>query len=302
MERFYNLKKRTHGNGLTEYRVYEKPCSVGSVPKKIPKNDVQNLDIPFEDDIVRSEKFLDGDGFSCPVTSSNVSILKSLKRTKDAVYDYSNAILWEWFCTFTFAESEVGDRTDFAIVSKKMTKWLNNMRSRYCTDMQYVLVPEKHKNGAWHFHGIFANCAELGFVPAKNKQEFYKGKKNKYYGQNLVRNGQQVYDIEKFKLGFADCTKVRDSYKVASYILKYITKDMILDTLNRRRYWNSKNLPKVKEEIFTLDMSTGFDRCVNEIFSELAKEKNLEVYCNTFQVDHDDFKNKICYIKYNKKL
>lgn len=217
---------------------------------------------------------------------------KSIKRTKDAVFDYSNAVDWEWFCTFTFSSDKV-DRTDFEKVSKKMTKWLNNMRSRYCPGMQYVLVPEKHKDGSWHFHGVFRDCDGLQFVPAINQQKFHNGKPNKYFGQPLVRNGYQVFDIGRFTLGYSDCTKVVDTKRVANYILKYITKEMVFETPNKRRYWCSKNLPKPKESVELFEYE--FESYRDYLFAECVR-KNPKAYCNTFEVQHGDFQNHITYI------
>lgn len=290
MEHLFNLKKRVHHNGLVEYRLYQKACSVGCA-KVITKNENSFIDVPFEEKKLRVRPDLDADGWTVPVVPDNVSIQKSLKRTRDKVFDYANAVEWEWFCTFTFSEEKVNDRTDFSEVSSKMSIWLSNMRSRYCPDMQYVVVPEKHKNGAWHFHGLFANCSGLGFVVAVNNG------KGVSFGKPLVRGGQQVYNISRYKLGFTDCTEIRDTRKVANYILKYITKEMVYETLGRKRYWNSKNLPKVKEEIALVNFE-DFETFTKEFIQDLDRQKgNAELYASTVPIAHADFENKICYIK-----
>lgn len=297
----YNIKVRHHNNGLTEYRVYEKGVRLGVVPKSVTnkkyKSDVM-VDVPFEDKKVRMDT-IDENGFERAIDNSALNIQRSVKRTRDCVFDYANATVWEWFVTFTFDPNYTDnqgnkiDRSDFGVVSSKMTSWLRNMRQRYCPNMKYVLVPEKHKDGTWHFHGLFANCDGLNFVQAINTQKEYRGKPNKYYGQPLVRNGQEVYDITRFSLGFTDCTKVRDTKKVANYILKYITKDLCVEVRNRKRYWCSQNLDKPKEEVFVTDIE--YFSFVGSLIVDCL-EKNPETYCNTFEVEHGDFTNTITYI------
>ena len=288
----YNQKVRIHGNGLVEIRLYEKSVEVGKVSKpKKRKQAYEKQDNPFEG-VLKMQKEADADGWAKEYERDAISVAKSVKRTKDAIFDYSNAVEWEWFCTFTL-DGEKVDRKDYDAVVSKMSRWLSNMRLRYCPDMQYVLVPERHEDGSWHFHGVFRNCDGLNFVHAKNLQKTYKGSANKYYMQDLVRKGEQVYDMERFKLGFTDCTRVRDTKKVANYILKYITKDMVIDTPNKKRYWCSRNLPKPEESVELVELE--FESYRDYTFAKCI-EKNPETYCNTFEVQHGDFTNRISYI------
>lgn len=78
------------------------------------------------------------------------------KSCSRAIYDIARSDCWEWFLTYTFEQSKV-DRYDYSWCSQKMSDWLKNMR-RVCPDMKYIVVPEQHKDGAWHFHGLFKNC------------------------------------------------------------------------------------------------------------------------------------------------
>ena len=302
MHHEYNVKKRVFANGLCEIRVYQKSVVIGVSSGVSKKTKYEMLDIPFEKEPVKSrmlqgELVLDSEGFSIPLVQDNDLILrKSMKRTQDKVYDYANSNNWQWFCTFTFSQDKV-NRSDFEDVSDKFSQWLWNMRKRYCKDMKYLVVPEKHKDGSWHFHGLFSNCDGLNFVPAINQAEFFNGKPNKFFGQPLVRNGVQVYDMKRFKLGFSDCTKVRDTKKVASYILKYITKEMIADTPNRKRYWISRNLDKPKETSYCIPLENYDDFCKDLIQGFAVR--NSDVHVNEVHLQHADFENKITYLKYD---
>ena len=72
---------------------------------------------------------------------------------------------------------------------------------------------------------------------------------------------------------------------------------MVYETLGRKRYWNSQNLPKVKEEVSLINFE-DFDVFVKETIQDLSRQKgNTELYATTIEVAHADFENKICYIK-----
>lgn len=300
--RFYNVKKRIFANGQTELRIYQKSVLVGGVRKSIKKK-IEKISTPFENifaRVIKNQLVLDSNGFTVN-PSLKKSIYNSLKRTKDKVSDYAKSCKWEYFCTFTF-DSDT-DRYDYDVVSKKMSQWLKNVRKKYCKDLKYLIVPEKHTDGAYHFHALFANIGSLKLEKALNHQEFWNGKKNKYYLKNLIRKGQQVYNLVSFKTGFTDCTKVRNTKKVANYVLKYITKDLIQEVKFRKRYWVSYNLDKVQEQTYLLNFSEndGYDNLVTSFIADF-RERNNTVYVSECVLQHADFENRITYIHYDSSI
>lgn len=156
---------------------------------------------------------------------------KSCSRTIKKIYDIARSNRWEWFMTFTFNEKRVR-RYDYNDCTAKMSNWLKNMR-KVCPDMVYVVVPEQHKDGAFHFHGLFSNVMELDFK--------YSGKFDK--------KGRTVYNIGNYKWGWTTATKIDDFRRASSYLCKYITKDLCAVTRGKKRYWSSRNveLPEVIE-------------------------------------------------------
>lgn len=162
----------------------------------------------------------------------------AFKRSKNMIYKLAcNNKPWDYFVTFTFNSDKV-DRYNFSEVSKKLSKWIDNIKQKYgCKDMGYIIVPEKHKDGAWHFHGLFKNCDNLNFIDSGIKDN----------------QGRVIYNISNYKFGFTTATKLSDIDKAVSYILKYISKDLFGDNLKgKKRYWRSKNLemPVVETAIF----------------------------------------------------
>lgn len=163
------------------------------------------------------------------------SINSSLSRSINAIYNISRSNVWDWFFTFTFNPDSV-DSYNYNDCVQCLSKWLNNVR-RTCPDIRYLIVPEKHESGRFHFHGLFACCDNLGFVDS--------GKKTK--------KGQVIFNISKYKYGFTTATRIDDNAKATKYICKYINKDLISDSFNKKRYWVSRNVERVEPQdaVFT---------------------------------------------------
>ncbi len=147
----------------------------------------------------------------------------SMNRTINAVYDVARSNLWEWFVTFTFAPDKV-DRYNYSDCTKKMSQWLNNMK-KICPGMVYLVVPELHKDGAYHFHGLFKNVDGFKFADS--------GQRDK---QRRI-----IYNVHTYKFGFTTATQLTDCASASSYLCKYITKDLCAVTKGKKRYWASRN-------------------------------------------------------------
>ena len=148
---------------------------------------------------------------------------RSIRQTKTTITDYVLSNNFEIFATFTFSPKKV-DRFDIDACKSKLRKWLQRQREKN-PNLKYVIVPEKHKNGAIHFHALFENIDTFTLKKTKIRQE-----------------KRDVFTMTDWRFGFSN-VKFIDSnrIKVAAYITKYITKDMI-QLENKKRYWSSRNL------------------------------------------------------------
>lgn len=92
-----------------------------------------------------------------------------LKTTKKKIFDlaYNNQDLFQYFITLTF--DLPGSTYSHDIVLSKLTNWLDTQRKQN-PNMYYLLVPELHKSGRLHFHGLFGNCPNWSFSSAINKK------------------------------------------------------------------------------------------------------------------------------------
>lgn len=168
-------------------------------------------------------------GYMLHDSNDEESKRRSYRRTKTKVLDMSKCNNWEWFFTLTFNPEKV-DSFDYEQVTSKLSNWFIQMR-RKCPDMKYLVVPEQHESGRWHFHGLFENVENMVFVDS--------GKRDK--------KGRVIYNVGNYRLGFSTATKIEDVNKASNYIAKYITKEMCDVTKGKKRYWNSRNvqLPEV---------------------------------------------------------
>ena len=244
------------------------------------------------------------------------SVKSSLNRSIHKIYDLARNNIWEWFFTFTLNENAVKDRTDYAECSKKVCTWFNNIRKRLCPDIKYLIVPEKHpSSGAWHFHALVSDVENLEFRVAKNNQEFMKDEngniklnkmgqpiRNKYFGQDLrvsYPDGNYIYNIVNYnesRYGFSTATKVTDTRKAVSYIVKYLTKDLGECTFGKRRYFQSTNLILPETMFFLQEKST-----LSEIICFVEQSYGVKVcpdYIKSVAIRQPNYKNTISYLEF----
>lgn len=241
----YNVKLFDYKHG-SQVRVYNKPIS--RIIKDRDDLDTRAYEIDpdgqvkIKDPIKKKKKSLqkqkdplDSSGRSSPLEDlpeeRERSLENSKNRTKQKIYECCRSNEWEWFCTFTF-NPDLIDRHDYKKVSAAMSRWLNEIKKKYCPDLKYILIPEAHKDGAVHFHGLFSNTGDLIFVESGVSFRNKDGDRCK------------IYNLVQFYLGFSNMTKVYHPERITSYICKYITKDLVLLTENNKRYWISRNLEK----------------------------------------------------------
>lgn len=172
-------------------------------------------------------------------------IQKSINRTKTKISDYVLCNNFSHFATFTFdpknskVKSEE-NRHDFQKMSSLLKNWLKteqvNHFRRHGRKFRYLIVPERHKNGAWHFHALLEGY--------QNETEGFYTRKNKYITVSELKKTKKDKNrkfITRYTLGRSEIAPIKDKTKMSSYIKKYITKELIQDK-NAKRYWASRNL------------------------------------------------------------
>lgn len=192
------------------------------------------------------------------------SLYSSLNRTRSALYMYARQCDWEYFITLTYSPDKIESRYDFSLCMKKAHKWINNCKNRKARELLYLLVPEQHKDGAWHIHGLLCNTTGLTFTDSGKRYD-----------------GKIVYNLDDWKLGFSTATKVADTCKVSNYITKYITKDLCAVTPGKQRYFVSKSIPKPKTFTALIDpdeVDSFIQEVADSCGADLEYQKDVSGY------------------------
>ncbi len=159
------------------------------------------------------------------------NLYKSKQKLIDLVYHNALVSSWEYFVTLTF-DPKIVDSLDYECVSKALAKWIDNMKHQN-PNMSYILVPELHKSGRIHWHGVFKSVPNWKLEPARNENT----------GRLIYKNGVKIYNLVNYKYGHTTVSEIQNQEAVSVYCSKYMTKDMI-DLDYKKRYWSSRNLEK----------------------------------------------------------
>lgn len=152
----------------------------------------------------RSRRSRPEPGEQGPEKRERDSLERSMRRARAQVRDLALSNPFRWFVTLTLDQQRV-DRYDMAAITRKLNAWLDNQVRRH--GLAYVLVPERHKDGAIHFHGFFNDAVKAVF------------------SGHCDRQGHPVYNLPAWSLGFTTAIQLYGDYHAAvGYVCKYIGK------------------------------------------------------------------------------
>ena len=161
-------------------------------------------------------------------TDNNEERLKnSISRTRSKIFELAMCNNFEYFCTFTLDE-KLRDRFDLNEFRRSFTQYIRNINRNRVDKIKYLLIPEQHKDGAWHLHGLLMGLTsndlsinEYGFLDWVSYRE---------------------------RWGFFSCSKIKSHEACAKYITKYVTKDIASANLksNAHLYFASLGLNRAE--------------------------------------------------------
>lgn len=139
--------------------------------------------------------------------NENEKNLKKLEnnvvRAKNTINDIALANDFTYFFTLTF--KPLYDRYNLDALLNKFRNHLKVMRRFLGVNIKYLIVPEQHKDGAWHFHGFFTDEIKC-FL---------------YYNEYAFLS---IKPLEN--LGHINISEIRDKRRVSSYVTKYVVKNL----------------------------------------------------------------------------
>lgn len=206
----YNRKTVDYGNGNLEIITYNTPRYKGGIRHSTitPKSEIS--------DKAQEER-----------------TKKQLHAIKRRIKEYALTNSFQWFATLTINPSKINSH-DYDKAKTTLLKWCRLLRDRY-GKFNYLIIPELHKSGAVHFHALFSDIP-ADFIEARHPKT----------DKPIIRNNRQVYTLNDWKYGFSECENVDSPERTASYITKYMTKDLMTDKsmYRKKRYFISKGLKK----------------------------------------------------------
>jgi hypothetical protein len=196
-----------------------------------------------------------------------LNILNSVRRTRASIFGYAAMNPFTHFVTFTqncskciwkCAQSPCSvdgphkkvdcnttrcdcppmfcDRFNLEMFDKRVSTWLKNTKTRHSPDLEFLLVFEKHKTGAFHAHAFIK-----GYTVKMTQATDH------FTLNSTFHDKRPVYNMPGWKFGYSTAKIIGqtkdDNIKTAGYLTKYITKDTITD-LNKHRYKVSRGLNK----------------------------------------------------------
>ena len=136
--------------------------------------------------------------------SQGADMERSMRRARAKLRRLALANQFEYFVTLTLDPEKI-DRYDSKAVIKALGQWADNMVRR--NGLRYILVPERHQDGAIHFHGFLAGDG----LEARDS--------------GVKWDGRPVYNLPQWKLGFTTAQRLYGDYHAAvGYCCKYIGK------------------------------------------------------------------------------
>ena len=198
-------------------------------------------------------------------------------RIKEKIFDIINCNDWSYFITVTI-DPKIIDSSDVKTVMKKLSNWLHNKSKR--RGLKYILIPERHKSGAIHLHGLINDVLhmdESGTVLIPNYEKPVKIKTAKKLNVS-TSECKIVYNIKDWNYGFTTAIGLYGDLSALSvYLCKYITKNTT--RIFGKYYWSSQDI-KREPNIILYDEyyynTEGYEKEIKKLGIKLKYESSYE--------------------------
>lgn len=186
----------------------------------------------------------------------------SLSRTRRNVREIALCNDFEFFSTIT-VNSVNCDRFSLTACQTLLKSKIKRIK-RTKKDFKYIFITEKHKNGAFHFHGLMTDTGDL------------------YINDNGYLSSYTFDEV-----GYNSHSIIKDYNKCCNYITKYITKECVKNDTNQI-YISSRGLKKAeKQDIKTFDITdlpnfyeNDYLAKVSYSFNDLTLDQKLKILQN----------------------
>lgn len=158
-------------------------------------------------------------------------------RAKSMVLQYALCNPWDYFFTGTLDKRKF-NRWDLGAYQEKLSQFIRDKRKAYGTQIQFLLVPEQHQDGAWHIHGMLSGLPDSALRKFRPPEPL-----------NLVNSGYFNWPDYMHKFGFCSLGRITSPVATAFYITKYVSKELSRrhGDLGKHLYFHSRPLRKAEK-------------------------------------------------------
>ena len=166
--------------------------------------------------------------------SNDNKLSNNFSRARSMVLQYALCNPWDYFFTGTLDETKY-DRYNVDKFMNDLSQFVRDKRKKYEAKFQVLLIPEHHKDKAWHVHGLIYGLPE-------NVLRSFRPPEPQY----LIDGGFLNWEDYQRKFGFCSLAPIRDPIATAYYVTKYISKDLSqrAGDLGKHLYFHSRPLQK----------------------------------------------------------
>lgn len=241
----YKYKVKAYNDGV--YKVIEYKNERSKTVQKLTSSFGANSDLSEDEKAMRLEE----------------SRKQNLYKTKSKLRDYARNNHFDKFWTLTFDPKKFGSSDNLRF--EEMRKFLKRMTRKY-GKFNYLAVPERHKSGAIHWHMMTG-----------------------YFEPKLIDSGKRykektIFNCPEWEYGFTNVQNVRSKKRIANYVSKYITKDLMNSPArrNKKKYWASYSLELPKtfgiKKLVNLNIEPDFESDICKIYE--IEKKDFEKLIN----------------------
>lgn len=190
----------------------------------------------------------------------NKKTARSLWRSRERIYHLVEANVSDEHKPVFFTLTQSDQEKDLKTSNKKIKAVMRRLKAYLGYKPLYIIVPERHKTGAIHYHGVFFN---LPYVDVR------------------------TFRYEIWREGYVDLQLPRKIKSVARYLAKYLTKDT-LDNLpiNEKSYFCSRGLVIPTCE-YTVDPPCGIVKTLE--ITRLKAGLKIKYLCQMKQCEQKRF-------------
>lgn len=194
---------------------------------------------------------------------SDKKLTNNLVRTKTNIQNLALCNNFQYFVTITF--NPIYDRYNLDVLRSNFKYSVKMLRKHVKIPVNYLVVPEQHKSGAWHFHCFFSGISDALFL-----------------------NSFGFLDCNYFnRLGHTNIQVIQNLERCSSYVTKYISKNLGNGIKKwKNSYFCSSGLkrPELVEDFIYNDVF--FDDTFFEYQNDYCRLKTIrkENYYNFFTI------------------